>query len=191
MYFIPGSLISALTFPGVIVHEIAHRFFLDLAKIPVYDVRYFKFTTEEVPGYVEHGEIKSIKTNFFVSIAPLILNTLLCAILTYPAQIFFFVDSKEGNAIIYGILMWLGISIGMHAFPSDTDMNTYLEATKSTRSKKPIVFFAKSLSLIFNIANKLRFFWFDFFYAIAIATILPLQYGALKNFDTAISSFIG
>jgi Putative zincin peptidase len=189
MFFVPGFLISAVTFPGVIVHEIAHRFFLDVAKIPVYDVRYFKFTSEEVPGYVEHGEIKNLRDNFFVSIAPLILNTLLCAILTYPATIYFFVDSDDGNLWIFALLMWLGISIGMHAFPSDVDMEHYVDATARTRSKRALVIFAKALAWIFKMANILRFAWFDFFYALGVSMILPCIFGAYENFYILVDKF--
>lgn len=36
MFFVPGPVIAAVTFPGVIVHEAAHRFFCDLGGVPVY-----------------------------------------------------------------------------------------------------------------------------------------------------------
>lgn len=43
MFFIPGQLIAALTFPGVIVHEMAHQLFCRLFRVAVLDVCYFRF----------------------------------------------------------------------------------------------------------------------------------------------------
>lgn len=43
MLFIPGVIISIITFPGVIVHELAHQIFCYLMKIPVYEVKYFHY----------------------------------------------------------------------------------------------------------------------------------------------------
>ena len=42
MFVIPGFIISLVTFPGVIVHELAHQIFCMLMKVPVYDVKYFQ-----------------------------------------------------------------------------------------------------------------------------------------------------
>ena len=39
---IPGPIIALLTFPGVIVHEFAHKLFCDIFNVPVYYVNYFK-----------------------------------------------------------------------------------------------------------------------------------------------------
>lgn len=49
---IPGFLISILTFPGVIVHEIAHQLFCRICGVAVLDVCYFK--AGNPAGYVVH-----------------------------------------------------------------------------------------------------------------------------------------
>ena len=51
---IPGWLISLVTFPGVVVHEAAHRFFCDVTDTPVYEVSYFR-PRGKPAGYVIHG----------------------------------------------------------------------------------------------------------------------------------------
>jgi hypothetical protein len=43
MFFIPGQLISLLSFPGIIVHEFAHLIFCRLRKVAILDVCYFRF----------------------------------------------------------------------------------------------------------------------------------------------------
>lgn len=83
MFLIPGWLISILTFPGVIAHEIGHRLFADWAKVPVYKVCYFRVGNPA--GYVIHGPVNSLRASFLISVGPLIVNTLLCALITFSA----------------------------------------------------------------------------------------------------------
>jgi hypothetical protein len=52
MFFIPGPVIAAITFPGVILHETAHLFFCKLFKLQVYNVCYFRFGNPA--GFVLH-----------------------------------------------------------------------------------------------------------------------------------------
>ena len=78
MFFIPGPVIAALTFPGVIIHEAGHLFFCRLFKLQVFDVCFFRFGNPA--GYVVHQEIHDFRAQFFVSMGPFFANTLLCAI---------------------------------------------------------------------------------------------------------------
>lgn len=73
---IPGWFVALLTFPGVILHEWAHKSFCDYFRIPVFEVCYFRFGQRE-SGYVKHGEPKSFSQAFWISTAPLIINSLM------------------------------------------------------------------------------------------------------------------
>lgn len=173
MIFIPRSLVTLFTFPGVVVHEISHRLIADLNDIPVYYVKYFQMA--DPSGYVVHGEPKTLKTALLLSIGPLLLNTFCCVILAFPYSMAKFnLDSADMNFMV--ILMgWLGISIGMHAFPSQQDMQSFIEFVQKNRPSNIFIkIFAKSIAFIFNFANALRVFWFDMFYALGVASILPL-----------------
>ena len=67
MFFLPGFLISILTFPGVIVHEAAHAFFCRKFEAPILEVKYFRFGNPA--GYVIHGDPENFKgqlINFFL-----------------------------------------------------------------------------------------------------------------------------
>lgn len=169
--FIPGWLISVATFPGVIVHEIAHRFFCDIAKVPVYSICYFRFGNPS--GYVTHGEVKGIKNAFLISIGPLIINSLLCMILTLPLTFPMFILNAESMNPALGILAWIGFSIGMHAFPSNQDMKNFVHEVRTTKKKGILYLIALPSALLVKIANILRIVWFDLFYAIGISAILP------------------
>lgn len=58
---IPGFLISIVTFPGVIVHEMAHQIFCRLCGVAVFDVCYFRFGNPS--GYVVHEIPKKASSN--------------------------------------------------------------------------------------------------------------------------------
>jgi hypothetical protein len=172
MLFLPGWFITVLTFPGVIFHEIAHRFFCDIAGVPVYEIRYLRFGNPA--GYVIHGEITSSRTAVLVALGPLILNTALCALLTFAAVIPMGILRVEETLILSSILMWLGLSIGMHAFPSTVDMSTFRASVKQIHGDGSV--YAKLAVVMvgfFKIINLLRFVWFDGIYAIAISLLVP------------------
>lgn len=170
MFIIPGQLISALTFPGVIVHEVAHMLFLKLRDIAVLDVCFFRFGNPA--GYVVHEDISSFNTAFLVSVGPFLINSILCILICLPA---FFPVRIFGieNPLSY-FLLWLGISIGMHAFPSTQDANNLLAyAKKEVSSLNPLAIISFPIVLLIYIANILSFFWFDYIYGIAIGLGLP------------------
>jgi len=169
--FIPGTIIPILTFPGVIIHEMSHRFFCDVEKVPVYEVCYFKVSNPA--GYVIHAPITKLKSSLLISIGPLIINTFLCSILTLSAVFPLVILKVENSSFVFPLLFWVGISTGMHAFPSNVDIDNFIGAVKNTKESGGLLFFAQLFSYILKIANVLRFIWFDFFYAFGISQILP------------------
>lgn len=66
MLLIPGWLISLLTFPGVIIHEWAHKKFCEWLGILVHKVVYFRFGNPA--GYVLHEPPKTYKQTFWISV---------------------------------------------------------------------------------------------------------------------------
>lgn len=175
--FIPGSVISLITFPGVIVHEIGHRFFADQARVPVYDVCYYRFGNPA--GYVIHGPVKGVKNALLIAIGPLIVNTTLCSVITFTVIPSIFTLAETPNPWPFFLLLWVGISIGMHAFPSNEDMQNLVQAVKEEKKGGLLVFAAHLFAGIFWFANILRFFWFDAIYALCISFLLPFAFGLL------------
>ena len=171
MFLIPGPLISILTFPGVIVHEISHRFFADIARVPVYEVCYFKFGNPS--GYVIHGSTKTLKQSFLISVGPLIINSILCMLLTFAAIYPIVILNCETYNPLFIFLLWVGISIGMHAFPSNQDAQVFVKSVKDHKGKSLLWIISATFSFIIKIANLLRILWFDLFYAIIISVLLP------------------
>lgn len=172
MFFIPGWLIEILTFPGVIVHEIAHRIFCHLSGTPVYDVRYFKPLAKPA-GYVVHGHPDNLRSAFLISAGPLIVNTILCAILGIVGSLQILVLDNEHADGTHIVIFWLAISIGAHAFPSNHDAREFVARVEQDRGSGLLYFTAKGFSGLLAIANALRVIWFDMIYALVVSMSLP------------------
>lgn len=171
MFFIPGFVISAITFPGVIVHEAAHQFFCRLFKLGVFDVCYFRFGNPA--GYVIHERTPDFKASFFVAMGPFFINTLLCVVFCSAA----FLPVWEFEIVdpIGYFFYWLGLSIGMQAFPSTTDLSI-LWRLAPAEAKKFNLLAIVSLPLIgvLYVLNFLRVVWADLGYGIAVGILGPL-----------------
>ncbi|SEP42903.1 metalloprotease family protein [Propionispora vibrioides] len=164
--FIPGFLISIVTFPGVIVHEIAHQFFCRVFRVAVVDVCYFRVGNPA--GYVIHETPKNLWHQLFIAIGPFIINTVLGAIIAFPAAMKYHFSSM---GILDGLLMWVGISIAMHSFPSSGDAKSIWNATKQAP------FLVKTVSFplvgLIYLGAMGSFFWLDLAYGVVVSNFIP------------------
>ena len=183
--FIPGILISLITFPGVIVHELSHQIFCFLRRVPVYEVKYYQ--VKNPSGFVAHEPSDSPLTNFIISIGPFIINTLIGACIIFPASIqmneFGIFDSIRGGNADFNVIVsffpmliayWLGVSIIMHAFPSTGDAQVLVNSILKNKSVNVFVkiLVAPVIGLIYLGAIG-SIFWLDLIYATFVAYLLP------------------
>ncbi len=167
---VPGFLISIATFPGVIVHEFAHMLFCKLRGVAVLDVCFFRFGNPA--GYVIHEEIIDFRTALLVSVGPFLINSLLCIFICFPAFIPLRVFGLK-QPLSYALL-WLGVSIGMNAFPSTQDARNLLHYAKKAVSRFNILaILSFPIVVAIYIVNILSFFWADYLYGIGIGLGLP------------------
>lgn len=170
MFFIPGEAMSILTFPGIIVHEFSHMFFCKLRKVAVLDVCYFQVGNPA--GYVVHESTSNFTTTFLISMGPFFINTLFCLMICLPAYmpIQFF---ELSHPLSY-FLIWLGVSIGMHAIPSNQDANNvFHQAKHKIKQGNVLAIISFPLVGMIYLFNLLRFFWIDVAYGIAIGIGVP------------------
>lgn len=165
-----GRILNTLTFPGIIVHEWAHKTMCDFFNIRVYKVSYLSLRGN-INGYVMHDEPEKYYQTFWISIGPLFLNSLLTIVFTFIA-LNFYLD----NLLIYSIIFWIAFSIGFHAFPSNVDANNLLSYSKKCLKKwyNPFNFLhLLTFPLVFLIwiMNKLKCFGIDIVYAIFLIYI--------------------
>lgn len=157
--FIPGEIISLITFPGVILHELSHKVFCDKLKVKVYEVCYFRF--KNPVGYVKHGPVKSYTQAFLIDVSPFIINTLVAF------SIFLIAVNIQATFIKY-FLYWLGVSIAMNSFPSSGDANLLWHYSKETLRSSKWALLGFPIAALIKIANLLSIVWFDLFYAIGL-----------------------
>lgn len=181
MFIIPGFVISAVTFPGVAVHELAHQICCRICRIPVYEVKYFQF--KNPCGYVLHEATPNPWKNLLTGLGPFFINTILGMIITFPAyyslwgagkSIYGFNSRNEVMGCIYLVLYWLGLSILMHAFPSTGDAKALVESVmrnKDVNIPAKIVT-APFIGLIYLGAVG-SVVWLDLIYGVAMSALLP------------------
>lgn len=173
MYYIPGVLISIVTFPGVIVHEIAHQLFCRLFGVAVFDVKYFK--TGNPAGYVVHEKPKNAYQHIMIGIGPFFVNTILGALIMLPVAIPWFKLGafSSGNVFVNQFLAWLGVSIAMHSFPSTGDAKSMLQEIKSKETPILAKVLGYPIVLLIYIGAIGSVVWLDLVYGIAVAAIIP------------------
>jgi hypothetical protein len=170
MFFIPGEIISILTFPGIIVHEFAHMLFCRIRKVAVFDACYFRVGNPA--GYVIHENTNNFYSTFLVSMGPFLVNTALCLLICLPAYmpIKFF----DLNSPFSYFMIWLGVSIGMHAIPSNQDANNvYEQAKEKIKEMNILAILSFPLVGLIYLFNVLRIVWADLIYGIAIGIGIP------------------
>lgn len=111
---IPGFIITWITFPGVIVHELAHKLFCHWTGTKVLQVCYFRFGNPA--GFVIHEKPATVWTHMLIGIGPLFVNSMLGLAIGLLALLF----KQRAEPLFLG-LIWLAISVAMHSFPSTGD----------------------------------------------------------------------
>jgi hypothetical protein len=168
---VPGFVISIATFPGVIVHELAHQIFCYFCGLKVYEVKYFQM--KNPCGYVIHESSDKPLKVFLTAMGPFFINTLLGAMVILPSSIEV-IAFKEYSNVLNLILAWLGFSILMHSFPSTGDAKVMVKCILKNKEVGiiPKILTAPFIGLVY-IGAIGSVFWLDAIYAIAIALILP------------------
>jgi hypothetical protein len=167
---IPGRALSIATFPGVIVHQFALYFFCRLRKVEVYQVCYFRMG--DPVGYVLHQKITTFSSSLVVVMGPFVVNTLLCLLLCLPA---YMPIGYFGIATPLSLfLLWLGVSIGMHAIPTHDDAHLLFEqALADYKEQYFLAVITFPLVNIIYLINLFRFVWADLWYGMLIGVGIP------------------
>ena len=171
MFFVPGIIVSVVTFPGVIIHELAHQIFCRLMRVPVYEVKYFQFSNP--CGYVLHEATQDPMKTFLISTGPFLINTLFGMIILSPAAIDLIIFKDYSNPLNL-LLGWIGFSTLMHAFPSTGDAKVLVNNILKNKNVNVLVkmIVAPVIGLIY-IGAIGSVVWLDAIYAAAIAMIIP------------------
>ena len=166
---IPGFIISWLTFPGVIVHELAHKLFCTYTGTPVRQVCYFRLGNPA--GFVIHERPTSQWRHILIGIGPLFVNTvvgLIVALLANPLR-----NSDGPLGFAYGALIWIAVSIAMHSFPSTGDASSIWQAVSEKGAPISARLVGKPLVALIFFGAIGSFFWLDLLYGIGVVFGIP------------------
>lgn len=169
MMIIPGFLVSIATFPGVIVHELAHQLFCRINRVAVLDVCYFQ--TKNPSGYVIHEAPRKGIHSFWIGVGPFLVNTLLGAIISMTAAIPV-LKFSTGSILDY-ILIWLGVSITMHSFPSTGDAKNIWQFIKSSETSILMKIIGTPIVGLIYVGAIGSVIWLDLIYGLAVAMLIP------------------
>lgn len=192
-----------LAAPGVVVHEFAHRQVCRLVGVPVTEVAYFRFG--DPPGYVRHAQPGRYRDSFAISVAPFLVNTVVsvAAFLGFAA-----LASSLGiadalalatadpigavNALrdalaaasrsalaLTAALGWLGLAVGVQAFPSTGDANTLWTRSRSEWRRTPVVLLGVPVVVVIYLVNLLSWLWADVIYALGLCLLAFYAVGGL------------
>ena len=177
MFIIPGFLVSFLTFPGVMMHELGHQLACWICKICVFRVKYFQFDTK-TGGFVEHEKTDHPWKSLLITYGPFIFNTVLGTFLVLPiAMLWAFQDYRAVMPlwvkIACYVIAYFGVSCLANAFPSTADAGVLLESVVKNKSIPLIlrIIIAPFVGIIY-LCSLLKFFWFDFVFALGVPQIL-------------------
>jgi len=169
MFFVPGIVITIVTFPGVIVHELAHQLFCRWFKVPVFEVVYFRAANPA--GYVVHEVPKNKLQSIMISVGPFFVNTIVGALIALPAALPVMEFGNPGPLDF--LLMYLGVSIAMHAFPSAGDANSIWQMMKQEDTPKWIKIIGYPIVGLIYLGSLGSFFWLDAIYGVAVVLLFP------------------
>lgn len=163
--FIPGQAISIATFPGIVVHEIAHQLLCRFFRVAIFDVSYFQHSSKEA-GYVSHEVPRACYQSVIISIAPFFINTIIGLLITLPTSItLLYIEDPQWYDFIFA---WLGISILMHAFPSTGDAKCIRHALNTRKPSLFLKIISYPLVGLIYLASWGSYAWLDAVYAILI-----------------------
>jgi hypothetical protein len=164
-----GFFITLLTFPGVIVHELGHQFFCRLLRVPVLKVCYFRIGNPA--GYVIHEPPRSPWASLLIAIGPLFMNTIVGLVIAFPS-VLGALKFDSGDALDI-FLLWLGLSIAMHAFPSIGDARSIWKSVVAQKNSIFVKMVALPLIFLIYLGAAGSFFWLDAIYGICVVLFVP------------------
>lgn len=170
MVALSGAVINTVSFPGVVVHELAHYLACRLVGVAVYEVCYFRFGSPG--GYVTHEPTSKWLHTVVVSTAPLVLNTVVGAVVAFPSILRVF-DFTGAASTVDRILVWFGVSVAMHAIPSRADAGLIWQSVQGAQASWAAKLVAAPIVGLIHVLALASMVWFDVVYGILVSLAVP------------------
>ena len=121
-------------------------------------------------GYVIHEKPRNNFHATMISIGPFIINTVLGFIIAFPAALQY--KFNAATPLDY-VLLYLGVSIAMHSFPSTGDAQSLWGQVSSDETPMLTKILVAPIVGIIYLGALGSFFWLDAIYGVAVAVGLP------------------
>ncbi len=169
-----NQAVTIATFPGVIVHEMAHLLVCFLTRTRVLRFRLFRLGNPA--GYVVHEKPRGAWKTILIGTGPFFVNTAAGFLLALSASLF---RHGAGNTALAMrvVLLWLAVSVAMHAFPSTGDARAIWHTVRDRTCPILVKMVAVPVAGFIYLGALGSMFWLDLAYAVGVAIALPLAVG--------------
>ncbi len=168
---IPGFIITWLTFPGVIIHELAHKLFCQWTGTKVLEVCYFRFGNPA--GYVVHEIPTNVWKHILIGVGPLFVNSTLGFLIGL-----FLIPLRHMPGDVGGflniIVVWLAVSVAMHSFPSTGDAKSIWTAIKHKEAPLAAKLVGSPLVGLIFLGAAGSVVWLDLIYGVGVVVGLQV-----------------
>jgi len=171
-----STIFNLFTFPGIIIHEIAHVLFCNITRTKVQSFNLFGngisfFLTR--CGHVTYDVPENAKKQLAISFGPMVFNSFITIITVFVA-----IALSYYIPLISWFLLWLAFSIGAHAFPSSLDGNALSRITKDEiKNNKLLALLYAPFSLFAYLAQYATVLWVDAIYSMMLIASIVLAIG--------------
>lgn len=150
------------------------KFICDLLGVPVLDVYYFKAVYPS--AFIRFDNLPDLRSRFLITVGPFVVCSILSALFCLPLALSTTFKDGSGYNTLNCFLLWVGIAIGLNAFPSIDEVNRLKEeARRRHGSGSALYLFAGSWALWMQIAGTFRFIWWEMIYVLLVA-FLPTAF---------------
>ena len=142
-------IFGCLTICGAMLRGLFEHIFLKLLRVPVEDTSYLQ--RNELFGHVEHKPVRSFAKGFIFCFFPGFLVCLVGAVIALPAALQLFVmgvtphnvvnNNISVMFILCAVLLYFGVSLFCHAFPTYEDALYLWESRKQTNAAARVLLF--------------------------------------------------
>ncbi len=167
--FLPGIVLTGITFPGVMAHELAHELMCRATKTKVLDVCYYRWGNPA--GYVLHEKPANVWKSLLISLVPFVFNSTTGFLLGMASAALY---RSAGHLDFFSIsLFYLGVSFAFHAFPSLQDVKAIDDELWKKETSLVAKLVCAPVVFIFGVNAVLNFVVVNMIFGLAVGGILP------------------
>ena len=166
---LPSFVLAGITFPGVMVHELAHELMCRATKTKVLEVCYFRLGNPA--GYVLSEKASSVWKSLLISFVPFVFNSVAGFLIGLASATVYRMEGHFG--VVATILFYLGMSLAFHAFPSLQDAKVIDDELWRRETSLFAKIICAPVVFVFAVKAVVDNMLVDMIWGIAIGGILP------------------